>query len=85
MGEATALSEYPFLFIVPPTLATQVSLECKRFLESGAFDIVTYFGGYKTHKDVWAALETRARTTLDMRIFVATSTVSAVDHSTGRY
>ena len=75
-GERGALPEYPFLFVVPSTLVDQAASECARFLESGAFDIISYFGGYKSHKDVWAALEKRAHTESHMRIFVASSSVS---------
>lgn len=74
-GEECSLPLYPFLFVVPPTLVNQVALECKRFLKSGSFDIITYFAGYKTHKDVWAELDKLSHTETHMRIYVASTTV----------
>jgi hypothetical protein len=74
-GEKMILPQYPFLFVVPPTLVVQVASECDRFLETGAFDVITYFGGYKTHKDLWGALEERSHHAPHMRIYIASTTV----------
>ena len=78
-GDKATLPNHPFLFVVPPSLAKQVASECDCFLEKGAFDVITYFGGYKTHKDVWGALAKRAHIAPHMHIFVTTLTVS-LDH-----
>ena len=75
-GEECNLPLYPFLFVVPPALVDQVVLECKCFLKSGAFDIIKYVAGYKTHKDVWAQIEKQSFTEAHMRIYIASTTVS---------
>ncbi len=75
-GEKATLPEYPFLFVVPPTLVDQVASECARFLASGSFDVITYFGGRTAHKKVWEVLKDRSHNLPYMRIYVASTTVS---------
>lgn len=76
--EKDVLPQHPFLIVVPPTLVDQVASECARFLEGGAFDIITYSAGYKSHKDVWCELDKRSHTLPHMRIYVASTTVCAI-------
>jgi hypothetical protein len=73
------LPNHPFLIVVPSSLVNQVSYECNRFLETGAFDVVTYIGGYKSHKDLWNELEKRAHTVPHMRIIISSITVCPTD------
>lgn len=76
-GQPNVLPKCPFLFVVPPALLDQVTLECNRFLDHGSFDVIKYFAGYKSHQAVWDATEAHAHSTEHMRIYVATTTVSS--------
>ncbi|KAH9011409.1 hypothetical protein EDB83DRAFT_2234057 [Lactarius deliciosus] len=77
-GEKATLPKSPFLIVVPPALVDQVAWECDHFLEKGSFDVIRYFGRYKTNQKVWEELRKPSSTgnPSHMRIYVASTTVS---------
>lgn len=79
-GKQAVLPDYPFMYIVPPTLVDQVTEECTKFLEGGGLDVIKLTGSFEKHREIWDETEKRAKTLPHMRIFIATTTVSRYSH-----
>lgn len=75
-GRPSVLPDYPFMFVVPPTLVDQVVVECVRFLKPGSFDVIKITGANVKHKDVWEEADKRSAMPPHMRLYVASTTVS---------
>ncbi|KAH9006022.1 hypothetical protein EDB83DRAFT_2236890, partial [Lactarius deliciosus] len=77
------LPKSPFLIVVPPALVDQVTWECDHFLEKGLFDVIRYFGRYKTNQKVWEELWKPSSTgnPSHMCIYIALTTAVQSDSS----
>jgi SNF2 family DNA or RNA helicase len=75
-GEENVLPNDPFLMVVPPTLVDQVSVECNRFLEPGSIDVITITGAVTQHGEVWQAAGTISKLRPEMKLYIASTTVS---------
>lgn len=64
------------IVILPVSLVDQWTMECRRYLKLGVFDVIPYIGTIKSRGDFWPDLEKRARLPAQHRIILATYNVS---------